>query len=359
MSLASRISPTAPPDTVARNRLPCRAPPSVTPPRQLDLQLGRLAASQRQHLHAAATHLDRRLIGPSGAMHGDPHRELPRAATARHHRRTQRHQQVVAQHAHPLGDLAVIQRADGGQRPGTVDRELGDAQRPHAVEQELGRLGRPRSGGDGAAAADQQVQTLDACPRHRPPGPADSALQRGSRRARHRSAGWCPAWRAGCAGHRRPPSRRWPAAASGTDGSHLRARPGCERPGRHRRRRGSRPRPPHRPSPRSGSGRRGRCPGSAACWTAPAPQCRGGRRPASAAGPRRARPSAAASLPAGGASGPGFSPWALGRGLATLRTAPSSNNNETSAVSDSLPAQTTGCGAPPRAAATRPAISSA
>ena len=49
--------------------------------------------------------------------------------------------------------------------------------------------------------------------------------------------------------------------------------------------------------------------------------------------------------------------WAAGwrRGA----TAPSSNRSETSAVSDSLPAQTTGCGAPPRAAATRPAISSA
>ena len=88
-------------------------------------------------------------------MQARANRELSGSSPARHDRRAKGHQQVVAQHADPLGDLVVRQRSQRGEDSGPVKRDLGHAQGPQPVQHDPHRAHGRGRGGDDTAGADE------------------------------------------------------------------------------------------------------------------------------------------------------------------------------------------------------------
>ena len=117
-----------------------RPAPSVTPGAGSIVTSASWPRAEGNDVELAVADLDRRGSRPSGAVHGDPHRDPTALAAAAHDRRPERDDDVVAEEGEPLTDLVVRKRAERAEQRGSVDAQLRHAERPHAVEQDARRL---------------------------------------------------------------------------------------------------------------------------------------------------------------------------------------------------------------------------
>jgi hypothetical protein len=124
---------------------------------ELDLQLGRSAALEREDGDGAGPDLDRRGVGPARAMKPRPECDLAPVPTVRPNHAAERDEEVVAERLEALFDVLVRQRP---QRPADTPRvkgQLGHARRPQPVEEHQRGVRGMRRGREQPAATDDEV----------------------------------------------------------------------------------------------------------------------------------------------------------------------------------------------------------